>query len=90
MEYHINKLKQSWQDGPPPHVGWWLCFTQGREIAEWRWWEGSFWGLDTYDTDPIDLVTRYAAEETNINPKKIRWCHYWPENARVPRMNPEN
>jgi len=79
---------RTWHKGPPPHVGWWLANT-GRYQGLWRWWNGSFWSHPANDT--------MTAEEAVIEAKLgrqftgdefVQWTDYWPENARVPRIDP--
>jgi len=77
---------REWHSGPPPHIGWWNASIT-RHQCHWRWWDGKVWSL------PIDPrfsrieAGRYAAQISNLQ-HGIFWTDYWPENARVPRINP--
>ena len=74
--------------GAPPHVGWWLA-AYSKHPDTWRWWDGENWSAPAF--------TGYSAKQAGIAAntghdlglgKTIVWCHYYPENARVPRVNP--
>lgn len=72
-----------WHNGPPPHVGWWLCSSDW-----WRWWDGVLWshGVRVGST----LKTRRKAAQARcgvLNSQEIRWSDYWPADARVPRLD---
>lgn len=77
--------ERKWNSGPPPFIGWWnACITN--DPNEWRWWNGVNWSISVYekDSDP-----EHFAEILSIfTPLLIRWTDYWPENARVPRIDP--
>lgn len=76
-----------WHSGPPPHVGWWQASIKKRHLS-WRWWNGEFWSVSVQPTDsPKEAAT--SAKVRSINSDRIEWTDYWPENARVPRINPE-
>lgn len=80
--------KRVWNSGPPPHVGWWeasLANTRGI----WRWWDGKNWSLGCTPSNSASDVSDLASSPTWCWPDQIKWTHYWPENARVPRINPE-
>lgn len=76
-----------WHSGPPPHVGWWLA-SYSKHPDTWRWWDGNAWSAPAFN----DYSAKQAGIEANKpaieSPKAISWCNYWPENARVPRLNP--
>jgi hypothetical protein len=77
---------RKWHKGPPPHVGWWEASTnQNRNV--WRWWCGSSWSeFSTPCETPYcaSLIAKY----NYYSVKRMEWTYYWPENARVPRINP--
>lgn len=75
-----------WRDGPPPHIGWWNA-SLIKDVDAWRWWNGVGWSEACFP--------EYGAKEAALNAKEIMpylgeifWTDYWPENARVPRINP--
>lgn len=74
-----------WHSSPPPHVGWWCTNKQGR-FSRWRWWDGYKWSLFASPSEPVALVVRLARQEAHRQDQQ--WCDYWPENARVPRIDP--
>lgn len=80
--------ERKWHSGPPPHVGWWNA-SAGDYEEIWRWWDGECWSDPAYSTQDADVAqwsalcpARYSAQS------RIRWTTYWPENARVPRIDP--
>ena len=78
---------RKWNKGKPPHVGWWNAnVMQSSEL--WRYWDGSgFWSQPVNSKDDLSEVESQAYQKVSGN-DGIKWCHYWPENARVPRINP--
>lgn len=77
--------ERTWHKGPPPHVGWWNASRIGATDC-WRWWDGSHWSVVAVPDDPDDEVAWSAATPTEHG--SILWTDYWPENARVPRIDP--
>ncbi len=81
----MSNLK--WHSGPPPHVGWWATgWTDACTL--WRWWDGDQWSIATLNTESATVAKYYAALPSGIRLSEIVWCDYWPENARVPRIDP--
>lgn len=76
-----------WHKGPPPFQGWWNASVQKDDEA-WRWWEDGEWSVAAYDYDCAEEAQRLAEVTTNEIPSSIEWTDYWPENARVPRLDP--
>lgn len=76
-----------WHSGPPPHVGWWNASACYDDDA-WRWWNGECWSPSVYAYEPIRAVVRAASMHTVFCTGEIEWTDYWPENARVPRIDP--
>lgn len=75
-----------WRRGPPPHIGWWNASTD-RGLDIWRWWNGTCWSRPALEKLSASKAAIHANEdETNTWP--IEWTEYWPENARVPRLDP--
>lgn len=81
---------RTWYNGPPPHVGWWnASFSRSKEA--WRWWNGKGWSVPAYEDQPL-LEVKEKARIPSLIPKsgkRIEWSDYWPENARVPRIDPK-
>ena len=80
----MTKIK--WHSGPPLHVGWWRVESGWRRVPSWRWWNGNEWSLSATSRDSPQVAGRAAG--IAVCNTTIRWCDYWPENARVPRIDP--
>lgn len=74
-----------WHKGPPRFIGWWNASIHKDEEC-WRWWDGSAWSEAAYEEYSPGLAC-LTASKTKPN-KKVEWTDYWPENARVPRLDP--
>ena len=78
------KTETEFHSGSPPHIGWFLC-----NCDWWRWFDGKLWSYGAKEganTRRISFVLRKKVEKKlSLN---IRWSHYYPENARVPRIDP--
>lgn len=79
---------REWHSGPPPHVGWWNA-SYSRRTDVWRWWNGEAWSISVFDGCPA-LEAAARATEHGIYQHEIEWTDYWPENARVPRIDPRS
>ena len=78
-----------WHAGPPPHIGWWNASVAGLGYV-WRWWNGGWWSDPVHFTDSCHNAELHAAQRAvggNIQ-NCIKWSHYYPANARVPRVKP--
>lgn len=73
-----------WHKGPPPHVGWWNASPR-QDPDDWRWWNGVFWSVAAYTNDSGRSAAHFARGQTGC--EHIEWSDYWPENARVPRLD---
>jgi hypothetical protein len=71
-----------WHKGPPPLVGWWCAGFNG-ERSMWRYWFGKAWSQLFWNNSdfPLDAIPLHHLPF-------ISWCNYWPENARVLRIDP--
>ena len=76
-----------WHKGPPPHVGWWNASVYSNENC-WRWWDGSNWSGVSYPALKAETAAHYALTPAAEGLARIFWTDYWPENARVPRVDP--
>jgi hypothetical protein len=75
--------------GAPPHVGWW--FTQVKAatyVQEWRWFDGEVWSTGVSGFDGIEAARLSAKCESLYEVHELEWSTYYPENARVPRLDP--
>lgn len=83
----MEETLRTWHSGPPPHVGWWNA-SAGRFADTWRWWNGVQWSLGYFES------SRAAFIKIRTIPKRlapdVRWSDYYPEGARVPRVDPAN
>ena len=79
---------KGWKKGAPPHIGVWFCRTIGTE-PKWRWWSGEFWSVWNNENAQPHEVERDFNRGSIFDVREIFWSFYWPENARVARVNPE-
>jgi len=73
-----------WNQGPPPHIGWWNASISHSSSA-WRWWNGSHWSFVAYDDYTATRARHQAAKLTRAD---IEWTDYYPVDARVARVAP--
>lgn len=77
-----------WHKGPPPHIGWWLASVGCIENI-WRFWDGKAWSYPLASGAPRALVGILSKDYAPSNTQDIiKWSKYYPENARVPRIDP--
>ncbi|UIS65435.1 hypothetical protein [Acidovorax phage AP1] len=76
-----------WHKGPPPHVGWWESSSIENK-GVWRWWDGERWSLNCRPDDLVAEISRRSQIKSAGAGIGISWTDYWPENARVPRLDP--
>lgn len=76
---------RTWRGGPPPHVGWWNA-SRTKCVLAWRWWNGQEWSSVAYEGQSPATARRRA--NVSHGTKYISWTDYWPENSRVPRLDP--
>lgn len=79
---------EGWKIGAPPHVGVWLCRSSECD-PRWRWWNGVFWSVWNRQDAPHCEVALDFMRQSFFDIQDIEWGFYWPENARVARVNPE-
>ena len=75
-----------WRSGPPPHIGWWNASVTRAE-DKWRWWNGTEWSHSVSATARTTDAAHFA-KQISPDQDRIKWTDYWPENARVPRVDP--
>jgi hypothetical protein len=83
-----TKEKRIWHSGPPPHVGWWNASTE-LYPHYWRWWTGTAWSCRALAGSlPQHAGINAMGIEGALHQKAMMWCDFWPEGARVPRIDP--
>lgn len=75
-----------WHKGPPLFTGWWNA-SEDKDDEIWRWWDGKNWSEPAIPYTSADTAA-YQAGRPNWRQHRIQWTDYWPENARVPRLDP--
>jgi hypothetical protein len=88
----VKKTTRVWHSGVPPHIGWWNA-SNAKCPATWRWWNGAAWSVAAYEGNSAEQVEHKAQtplEPIWCEPTDIYWSDYWPANACVPRIDPEN
>lgn len=80
-------MNRIWHKGPPPHVGWWNASLAQDEDC-WRWWDGEEWSIaSTKETSP-EAADKRVSHKSTYSRLDMEWTDYWPEGARVPRIDP--
>jgi hypothetical protein len=90
--------------GKPPHDGWWYCYRDGGGVLEspnrpehlsfrygWRFYSDGAYSQAVKDFESIHEGVGYerATRKDNITDQSsICWSTRYPENARVPRLDP--
>jgi hypothetical protein len=84
---NANNIGRTWHKGPPPHIGWWN--TLRGEVSDppnpmtWRWWDGANWSYGAHaKTCAPSAMASWQKNEGVV------WSDYYPEGARVPRVDP--
>lgn len=96
---HPETPHAGWKDGPPPHIGWWVAevaYAYTGHLAtvvpgqHWGWWDGKGWSAFAGPTfTPQEAAIRASKLGANDGATAhVRWSHYWPADARVPRIDP--
>lgn len=79
---------RTWHKGTPPFPGWWNASWDYRHEV-WRWWDGHTWSQPVFLDDGMNYI-KVAASRPDPLQIAIEWTDYWPENARVPRVDPRS
>jgi hypothetical protein len=85
LNMETNSVRE-WKSGPPPHVGWWNASTFRYESL-WSWWDGEMWSSFVMDNMDETYAGSHALRR-EYSSNAVFWNDYWPENARVPRVDP--
>lgn len=78
-----------WHKGPPPHIGWWNA-SRSRIVYMWRWWDGAEWSIPACEANFAQLAFQSVPHKDTHKEKNILWTDYYPEGARVPRVDPSD
>jgi len=81
--------ERSWKKGPPPHIGWWNA-SYRRCKEQWSWWDGEKWSTPAYFFDTRKQAAENAKYRAIAYVDKIEWNDYYPQGARVPRVDPRD
>ena len=77
-----------WRNGKPPHAGWWNASTH-RDPEAWRWYDGKQWGETARPWySAVAAKSQALGSAPTWAAKRMEWTDYWPEGARVPRIDP--
>lgn len=79
---------RTWHKGPPPFPGWWNA-SWDRDDFVWRFHDGNDWSLPAKEDDSASIAVAMANHYDTYG-HAIEWTDYWPENARVPRVDPRS
>lgn len=89
-EPESTEQNRVWRDGPPPHVGWWNA-SSVKNKDNWSWWNGEHWSSLVGNQRNAECAGQWA---TVHFPHRllgdVQWTDYWPADARVPRLAPED
>lgn len=77
-----------WHSGPPPYVGWWQA-SMMRAKHLWSWWDGTQWS-NVVSEESCAERANLAATFRHAHNAQVEWNDYWPADARVPRLAPED
>ena len=78
-----------WRKGDPPHMGWWNA-SMYRDKNTWRWWSGERWSHGVPVSASCETAGYFATRLLWSATNEVEWSDFWPENARVPRIDPED
>jgi hypothetical protein len=87
------KTETEFHEGPPPYPGWWLASVKtfvNETSNMWGFWNGSTWSIFCSK----DMTANTAGNRAGCvgsfggDFRHIIWSNYYPENARVPRIDP--
>ncbi len=85
-----KSMAGTWHKGPPPFPGWWNASWNFND-GIWRWWNGRYWSKAVVSCSPVASVRCAARRHEQLQDTlQIKWTDYWPENARVPRVDPRS
>lgn len=80
---------RTWHKGWPPFTGWWnMNSVWDRDTWRWVDVENKFISMPVYQNDRLIVAEELARIEDGLSINKFEYTFYWPENARVPRIDP--
>jgi hypothetical protein len=90
LEINVESTAEDrvWHKGPPPFVGWWNASSM-KICSLWSWWNGESWSAGVMDDMDETYAATCAVAPNERNTSEIFWSDYYPEDARVPRVNPD-
>jgi hypothetical protein len=88
MTFKNNANPELWRSGWPPFTGWWnMSKTFDKQLWRWVNLEEKQLSIGYYPLDHLPKRELSYVEFANI--KDFKYRDYWPENARVDRVNPK-
>lgn len=83
----MSELK--WKKGWPPFKGWWNM-SPDRTPEEWRWVEPEtkFISVMVFCWHKQAIAEAIASVRSDYSIHELEYTDYWPEGARVPRIDP--
>lgn len=73
--------QQSYFDGNPPEIGWWMTKSGMNSLYGLRWWNGEYWSVyfAPPQSETITAVLDYLAKiKTSFSPNQIQYCaRFW-------------
>lgn len=79
------KQDNTWNDGPPPSIGWWPA-SIGKYIDVYRWWNGKWWSNFAIGKYNKRAAAICAIEKANCEQSTIQWQHRpanWPKRSKT-------
>ena len=83
--------ERTFHKGPPPFPGWWNARVKPfRDLDRWGWWDGARWSVFSAEELSAKDAAKRAKEvgADNGSAAHVEWSDYWPDGARVPRVDP--
>lgn len=87
LGFTMNYVDNSaWNSGQPPYTGWWNA-SASKDESCWRWFSGGNFHFHAY-SDYSAKLAGIASTVVASGGGELYWRWYYPENARVPRIDP--
>lgn len=86
--------QDTFHDGFPPFRHWWwteangYLQTQHPRFRALRWFDGQSWSVAGDMEWTAEIAGKFADRKAPTGAYPIRWSWYWPENAKVQRIDP--
>ncbi len=79
-----QSVKFTWNDGPPPSIGWWpASYDEDSDCL--RWWDGTYWSVAAYKDTLVDDIAWCAEQKAGLQ-WHIQWKHRphdWPKRSKT-------